>query len=365
MRLARFGKVADTALADTIIRLSADPRPEVRFQVATGANAMYALDPTLAWQLFEERSVAEPNVQVAARLVQSLYRMRGTDHDRAATVARTLYHRFVEHEHSEHLRNSCMDIWASMFVLLDHQLSRSIIDEFTRDVPRYHAEIIHMSVNLRNVLKDSPIDPPDPVADECRKRGVELIFQFACAARAVIDEALAAASTAPSKSERQRIDNALKTAEQIGMQIYFASGALHEKQGIASDGEANVHYQSKVRFYKELDPVIDELVEIGLSRVAYHFVEMYGSYADIDPRSIFLKLERTVIVAATRDGLAFEGMAVDVVVKIVSRYLADYRDLLRTDDACRAALISILDTFVMAGWPQAWQLTYKLGDIDR
>lgn len=58
-------------------------------------------------------------------------------------------------------------------------------------------------------------------------------------------------------------------------------------------------------------------------------------------------------------------VAADAVVDLVSRYFADYRELLRNDDMSRAALVTVLDTFVLAGWPQAWKLTYKLGDIDR
>ncbi len=59
------------------------------------------------------------------------------------------------------------------------------------------------------------------------------------------------------------------------------------------------------------------------------------------------------------------AMAVDAVVHTVLCHLADYRQVLRESAECRSALMVLLDTFVVAGWPQAFRLTYRLGEIDR
>ena len=58
-------------------------------------------------------------------------------------------------------------------------------------------------------------------------------------------------------------------------------------------------------------------------------------------------------------------LAADLVVRLVERYLAEYRELLQDNPECREALIELLDTFVRAGWPAARQLTYRLEDIFR
>jgi hypothetical protein len=64
-------------------------------------------------------------------------------------------------------------------------------------------------------------------------------------------------------------------------------------------------------------------------------------------------------------GYQFEQMAADLVVRLVERYLAEYRELLQNDPKCRQALVELLDTFVRAGWPAARQLTYRLEEIFR
>jgi hypothetical protein len=64
------------------------------------------------------------------------------------------------------------------------------------------------------------------------------------------------------------------------------------------------------------------------------------------------------------DRYSDESIAADLIVRIVQRYLADYRavfaDRARLDD-----LMDCRDVFVCAGWPAAQSLTFKLGEIWR
>ena len=48
-------------------------------------------------------------------------------------------------------------------------------------------------------------------------------------------------------------------------------------------------------------------------------------------------------------------------VRLIERYLAEYRHLLRGDNNLQSALREILETFV--GWPAALQLIYRLDDV--
>ena len=51
--------------------------------------------------------------------------------------------------------------------------------------------------------------------------------------------------------------------------------------------------------------------------------------------------------------------------KIVERYLAEHRYLLRERQECRDALLDLLDAFVDAGWRSAMTLTYRLHEMYR
>jgi hypothetical protein len=69
------------------------------------------------------------------------------------------------------------------------------------------------------------------------------------------------------------------------------------------------------------------------------------------------------IKASSAHGYQYEQL--QLIVRMVERYLADFRPLLREHRECNAALMEILDVFVRVGWPGAHQLTYRLNSIYR
>jgi hypothetical protein len=79
---------------------------------------------------------------------------------------------------------------------------------------------------------------------------------------------------------------------------------------------------------------------------------------------VFIRIGR-IVRSGQRGGFQYESLAADIIVKIVERYLAEYRQLLKDDGECRQILIEVLDAFVQAGWPSARRLTYRLEEIFR
>jgi hypothetical protein len=86
-------------------------------------------------------------------------------------------------------------------------------------------------------------------------------------------------------------------------------------------------------------------------------------FIPLDPSGVFELIAQSV-KSSEQDGYSNESIAADLIVRIVQRYLADYRavfsDRARLDD-----LMDCLDVFVRAGWPAAQSVTFKLGEIWR
>jgi hypothetical protein len=80
-----------------------------------------------------------------------------------------------------------------------------------------------------------------------------------------------------------------------------------------------------------------------------------------DPAAAFLRIVK--VVRAGRYGYQYEALAVNLIVRLVERYLAGYRLALRENKESRRALIDLLDIFVEVGWPHARKLTYHLQDV--
>jgi hypothetical protein len=74
---------------------------------------------------------------------------------------------------------------------------------------------------------------------------------------------------------------------------------------------------------------------------------------------------KALLTSAHRTGYQQEHEAMRLFVRIVERYLADYRDLIEQDEECREAMVTMLDLFIEAGWPPALRIALRLGDLFR
>ena len=111
---------------------------------------------------------------------------------------------------------------------------------------------------------------------------------------------------------------------------------------------------NRPRFSAREGGASDELPDDGLPSVPLHLLETLESFISMDPRGVFLRIGR-VVHGGTSARYQYEQLDADLLVKLVERYLAEHRALLREDAACRQALLEMLDIFVRAGWPAARQ----------
>jgi hypothetical protein len=120
----------------------------------------------------------------------------------------------------------------------------------------------------------------------------------------------------------------------------------------------------KKRFLEQAGPLLDALSDIGIPRITHDLVQTLEHLIEFDPAGVFLRLGR--VVRAGKEGhYQYDSMAAQTMVRVVERFLAEYRSLLRERDDCRRTLIEILDTFVEVGWPDARRLAYRTEEIFR
>jgi hypothetical protein len=90
---------------------------------------------------------------------------------------------------------------------------------------------------------------------------------------------------------------------------------------------------------------------------------MLEAFIPVDPPETFRLIAHAVRTSESY-GYGVESMASDLVVRIVERYLADYREVFAVNNRLND-LMDCLDVFVRAGWPNAQALTFRLGEIWR
>ena len=119
-----------------------------------------------------------------------------------------------------------------------------------------------------------------------------------------------------------------------------------------------------MRFFQEGRSLIERLCDCPFVNPAHEVLKTLEFFIPIDAGAVFALVHRCLL-SGRRDFVQHESLVADLVVAIVERYLAEYRDLFRRSALLRALLLDVLDLFVEAGWPQATRLTFRLDEVFR
>jgi hypothetical protein len=366
---ARNTTCSTSDVLETIDRLARDPVPSVRFQIAKTLNTLYRTAPESMWKIIEQMSQEEPSRGVLqGLLVGPFQRLVGAETDRIVTLTRTIFDRVEEGPGSKKVRESCVGLFTRLYIWRDHALCREIVLDIAKNAAATPDEALHVLAHLREPITHGLTQPADPQADAVRGRALDLLARFLHYARDGLDELNQRYSNVSFKDwptqEQERTKCLARLVDHAGRQVYFASEAYEEKRQTQPKDDLSQRRAGTERFYREAGSILDDLADVGLASVTHHLLKTLQVFIPLDPRGVFIRIGR-VVKAGQKSGYQYESLAANLIVKLVERYLADYRGLFREDSDCRQILIQILDVFVQAGWPSARRLTYRLEEIFR
>jgi hypothetical protein len=254
-----------------------------------------------------------------------------------------------------------MHTFVGLYIWRDHRPAKELLHKLVSDLRANPQELSVALSNLRGTLTHSTTEPPTSQDSSIRARAVEL---FQTIAGAACDEftSLIRHSNSPgwSESDAEQLERIARLVDHAAKELYFASGVFVS----GGQPQSAVSRLQQERFYRELTSTIDRLSTIGIPDAVRHLIEMLEVFAPIDPRRVFLQVS-ALIEGGRKGGYHYESMGAERIVRIVERYLAEYRALLQEDAECRIALRKTLDAFVEAGWPAAQQVSYGLDEIFR
>jgi len=369
--LARHTTCATTEVLEAIERLSAhrtEPVPAVRFQTAHQLNLLYRTAPTFMWQLIERLCREEPSRGVLQGLLSgTLGRLSGAHPDQVTTLTQEIFARVQDGPGAHKVRELCTDIFTLLYIWRDHATCRDIVLGIVADPMANADDASSVLRHLREPLTHGPVQPPDPEQDAIRQRAFDLLSRLLHTAydqRSLLENTYKnVAFSAWSETDQQRARSLTRLIDDIGDQLYFASGAFERRkeQGTVAPEPLTPEQE---RFYQDAGPVLDTLAKVGLASLSHHLLELLEMFIPSDPAGVFRRIGH-VIRGGQKGGYQYESLAVDLMVRLVEQYLAERRPLLREDDECRQILLEILDIFVQAGWPKARRLAYRLEEIFR
>jgi hypothetical protein len=367
--LARRPGCATPEVLEALERLSNDTVPEVRFQIAIDLTSLYRTAPELMWRLIERICREEASRGVLHGILRGTLRpLSGPHSDRVIDMTKLIFNRVREGPGTKTVRELCTVIFANLYLWRNKVQCGEVVLNIAANPIDYPDEGLHLLAYLREPLTHGPTHPSDPEQDAVRHRALDLLERLlhsSCDALREIERSHPEVLFNDWPSEDQkRAESLAHLIYYVGSTVYFASGAhvVKEEQRTA-EARPPTHEQAE-RFYREAHPILEELADFGSPNVTHHLLQTLESFIRFDPRGVFLTISR-VICAGQQGGYQYESLAADLIVRIIERYIAEYRPLFREDADCRHCLIEILDIFVQAEWPSARRLTYRMSEIFR
>jgi hypothetical protein len=264
------------------------------------------------------------------------------------------------------VRKGCISLLARLYIWMNVDACRDTVLGIAMD-PMHHPDEVNEIVGVIRVpLRHGGSGSLSLEEDAVRARTWDLVSRVVSSAEENLNNLQTTYANVSFDNWPDEYKEVLKSLvrliDYVGSEIYFASGA-YERKNAAGEDEA-LTPPERERFYREASPILDVLTDIGLAGLAHHLLQTLESFIPFDPPGVFLRIG-SIVRVGQRGGYQYESLAADLLVKLVERYLAEYRPVFREDEACRRTLLEVLDIFVQAGWPSARRLTYNLEEIFR
>ena len=108
---------------------------------------------------------------------------------------------------------------------------------------------------------------------------------------------------------------------------------------------------------------LDPTRGVLLAPTAHHIIQCLSECLDHNPADV-LELAGLVVASSKRFNYTIDSLAMNEIVKLVERLLADHRAVL-LEERLMVILLEMLDAFVQAGWPEALNLVWRLDEVYR
>jgi hypothetical protein len=362
--LTRASKKRDAQVMSAIRKLARDRVPEVRLQIIQNLPMLRTLDPDWAWSEVEYVLAKEPTRGVVGSAIGALAGITYLDIPRGIRAAKGVIRRY-RNKNKAGMAASRSSAAALIFDIHIHEtnaeadkFAETLMDDVIGNAESIRQLIARYSGNLLTGNLENP-----QTADN-RPRQMTLAFYRSVTERAFREIESRAAlldirkfNTWP-ETDQAAVRDMFGILDEVSLRLHIAAGT-HYDGSVPTDDVS----PPRARLYWEAEPILARLANAIVAPIAHHLIQALETFIPLDPPGVFAFIAQAV-KSAEQGGYSDESMAADLIVRIVERYLADYRAVF-TNRARLDNLMDCLDVFVRAGWPAAQSLTFKLGDIWR
>jgi hypothetical protein len=353
-------KCFNSEVLENARRVLNDPVPAVRFQVVTRLLPLHDADIASLWSILRDLASSEKSTGVLGSALYGVVNpLSGRYKSEALDLLKTILSRNDLPNDGGDATEWCYRIATGLYLWQGDAPAYAVIQPVIDGEafsPRRSAQCLN---DIRGALTFSSDVPKESDADT-RKRSFGLIETIIRSASVRMNKLIDGVAVKDRSEQWQKDFKELaRLIDYIGNQLYFSSGAYD-----GTNSSKALDDTARRIFWDESRDAITLLSSVAIPSVAHHLIETLQSFVPFAPAEVFHAISN-VVSSAKGWGYQYESMAVDLLVKVTERYLAEQRTLLQQDLRCREELIDILETFVSAGWPSARRLSYRLEEIFR
>ncbi len=368
MLLAARTNTVDRDILNAVERLAEDQVPAVRFQVLTSLSWLHETAPDLMWKLIKRCCLEERLGEILSFFCANIaLNAPPSNFARLEPLVRRLYERCRRKIQHKNVLRTCATFYLRAAIWRNDQRGAKYLDVYARSPTAFPEEVGQIITHCRELIRFE-----DPNLTPEKNHGVRVwAFNFLTN---TVHSLQSLASDLRSKhpdtplldwpeDHRNELRQAYVLIDHVATELYFGSGAFNEKKE-GDDAYVAPSIAEKLRILNEGNLLFDALCSSAFVEAAYRVLETLEFLVESDHSSVILRIA-TLVKSAAEDGIQYEGMAADLIVRIVERYLSEYGNTLRERAEVRSAILDVLDAFVAAGWPQATRLTYRLSEVFR
>ncbi|HEX8239505.1 MAG TPA: hypothetical protein VF574_07185 [Allosphingosinicella sp.] len=366
----RFGET-HVELVGKFDLMLADPAPQVRLQAAQRLLALWHVARERMWDLAEQVARDEPHIGVLASFLHHVVpRVTWQDVEKCKAIIEIVRARREavvrdDKPGRDKVAEPLGGLTAQLWCWQEEPVALEWLKAWAGD-PAAHREFFTSFLSmLRGAFfaRYATGEERDAALAD-RSQQAAMVILEACSAAAGTSHAAVMGGTVEG-AEREAAIATYKAAESVighlMNQLYFGSGAH------ADNREAKVGLTSTevMRcFLVDYRPMLELLAASHEPSTHHHLVELYEFLIPGDPAGVFDALHALLTGPAAREGYHHESLAAPVIVRMITRYIADHRSIFE-DDTRRAELVEILRLFSDVGWSDALKLLYDLPDLLR
>jgi hypothetical protein len=338
-------------LVADIDRLLSDVHPATRSQCIGHLVRIWSIDREGFWSRLTSRLRVETNVAVLKSTVGVLQSVIHADTGRTEPLIYDLMARYVGTPQQSEVEGMLSDLFAILHVSYDRAEADAKLTEWMASPAAHSSALGTILYTLREAVVLG-LQADQAVDNAVRRRSQALMYRIVVAA----DAQLAAADFSQPLPEEEltHLRACAELVDKAAMQLYFATESATGGSGLA-DAACAV-------FLNEVSPTLELIARQPNAHTIYQLLQLIEVLAPQDPIKAFDLTAHAIRTGGSRGGYQFEALGADLMVRLVSGFLADNKEIF-ADEARRQALVDCLEIFMEAGWTSARKLLYRLPEL--